>query len=83
MGIKYLDKELQEVLRGFQEKDTGLILRGVDVGESTSLRRSLMCGYAMEVLNRGLDTAVIGANNRRRKRERVRGGGDGLIKIIT
>ena len=83
MGIKYLDKELQEVLRGFQEKDTGLILRGVDVGESTSLRRSLMCGYAMEVLNRGLDTAVIEANNRWRKRERVRGGGDGLIKIIT
>ena len=46
-----------------------------------SLRISLSRGYTAEVLNRGLDAAVIEAKNHWRKREQGIGGGEGLIMI--
>ena len=55
----------------------------VDVGESTSLGRSLKIGSMAEVLNIGLDAAVIEAKNWWRKREQGRGGREGLIIIKT
>ena len=68
MGIKDLDEEFQEGPRGFKEREMGLIPGGVDVGESMILRRSLRRGSNTEVLNMGLDVAVIEANNMWRKR---------------
>ena len=52
----------------------------VDVRESMSLRRYLRRGSITELLNRGMYAAVIEVNNRWRKREQGRGGGEGLIK---
>ena len=45
------------------------------------LRISLKRRSIMEVLNSGLDAAVIEANNQWRKMERGRGGGEGLSMI--
>ena len=42
-----------------------------------------MRGSTTEVLNRGLETEVIEANNHWRKRERGRDGGEGLRKITA
>ena len=64
-----MDEEFQEVLRGFQEREKGLILVVVDVGGRMSLRISLGRGYMTEVLNRGMDASVIEANNQWRKIE--------------
>ena len=83
MGIQDLEEEFQGGPRGVQDRETGLITGGVDVGESTSLRRSLRRGYTTELLNRGLDVASIEANNWCRKREIGRDGGEGLITIAT
>ena len=46
-----------------QERETGLIPGLLDVGESMILRIYLGRGIMMEVLNRGLDMAVIEENN--------------------
>ena len=61
----------------------GMIPGGIDVGESMSLRISLRRCYTIEVLTRGLKAVVIEVNNRWRKRERGRGGGEGLCMIVT
>ena len=50
-------------MRGLQERETGIILGGVYVGESTRLSRQLMRLYMPEVINRGLDVEVIEVNN--------------------
>ena len=64
-----MDEEFQEVLRGFQEREKGLILVVVDVGGRMSLSRSLRRVYMTEVLNRGRDASVVDSNNQWRKRE--------------
>ena len=64
MGIQDLEKEFQEDLGLFQERDTVLIPGEVDFGESMSLRISLRRRSTTEVLNMGIDAAVIEANNR-------------------
>ena len=67
MGKQDLEEEFHEGLRGLQERETGLIPGGVDVGKSTSFRISLMRGFTLELLNIGLDMVVIEANNCWRK----------------
>ena len=51
-----------------------MIPTGVDIGKYMVLRISLMRGSTTEVLNRGLETSVIEANNIWRNREVGRGG---------
>ena len=77
IGIQDLDEEFQ------QEKDTGLIMGGLDVGEIMNLRGWLRRGYTTELLNRGLDEAVIEENNWCMKREQGIGRGEGLIMNKT
>ena len=69
IGIKDLDEEFQEGLRGLKDKDMGLIPRGLYFGEIMSLRRSLRRGYKTEVLNRGWDAVVIEEKKLWKKRE--------------
>ena len=83
IGIQDLDEEFQEGPRVLQEKDTGLIPGGLDVGEIMNLRGWLRRGYTTELLNRGLDEAVIEENNWWMKREQGIGRGEGLIMITT
>ena len=58
-----------------------LIPEGLNIGKDMSLWRSLRRGSITEVLNRGLDTLVIKANNIWKKRELGRGGGEGLSMV--
>ena len=55
-----------------------MILKGLNIGEGMSLRRSLRIGSTAEVLNMVLYTLVIKANNRWRNREGGIGGSEGL-----
>ena len=55
----------------------------VDVGKIMILRRSLRRDSTMEVLNRGMDTAVIDVNIQWRKREIRRFRGKRLSLIVT
>ena len=56
-------------------REVVLITEGVDVGENMRLRRLFRVGSTTEVLNRGVDTAVIESNNQSRNREMVIVGG--------
>ena len=60
-----------------------MIPEGVESGEYMILRRFLRRGSTTEVLNNGLASSVIEAKNSWRKRERGRGGGEGLSMIAT
>ena len=60
-----------------------MIPTGVDIGEDMILRRSLTRGSTTEVLNRGLYTPVIDANNRWINREVGREGDEGLSMMVT
>ena len=66
-----------------QEGGEGLIPEGLYICENMSLWISLRRGSTTEVLNRGLYTLVIKANNRCRKRGGDRSGGEGLIIVVT
>ena len=55
----------------------------MDIGEDISLWRSLRRESTTEVLNRELDISVIETNTRRRKNDRGRRGGEGLIMMAA
>ena len=55
----------------------------LDFGETMSLRIDLRRGSKKEVLSKGLDMAVIEADNRWRKKDTGRGGREGLSMIAT
>ena len=68
--IQDLDEGFQEGLRELQAGGEGLIPAVVDIGEDMSFLISLRRGSTTDMLNRGLDTSVIEANNRWINRDR-------------
>ena len=60
-----------------------MILVGVDLGEGIILRRPLRKGPTTEVMNMGMETLVVEANNRWRNRDKVRRGGKWLSIVAT
>ena len=63
MKIRNIDEVFHQGLRRVHLEEVGMIPEGFEVAEDMSLRRSLIRVSTTEVLNYGLNSSVIDANN--------------------
>ena len=60
-------------MRRAQIEEVGMIPEGVALGEDMSLRKQLLIGSTMELLDNGLDSSVL---ETKKSEEKEKGGGE-------